>query len=242
MSSQLVLSLFPGADLLGLAFEMEGFTVVQGPDVIFGRDIRNFHVPPGRFDGVIGGPPCQAFSALKPLADRSRGYLAPNLIPEFERVVGEAEPQWFVMENVLGAPIPRVTIYPTTSQIVSDVAVGGVTARRRRFTFGSRQMYIPASFVVEELALHRQDAEPAVIASNGGPSSSRKAGGAIRKSRGAKQFPAALRSQGLPEDFLSLAPFTAEGKTKVIGNGVPLPMGRAVAKAVKRALGLEAVS
>ncbi len=42
--------------------------------------------------------------------------------------------------------------------------------------------------------------------------------------------------QGLPRDFLEEAPFTAHGKRKVIGNGVPLPMGRAIAKAVRRAL------
>jgi DNA (cytosine-5)-methyltransferase 1 len=41
--------------------------------------------------------------------------------------------------------------------------------------------------------------------------------------------------QGLPADFLKDAPFTAHGKRKVIGNGVPLAMGRAVAAAVKRA-------
>lgn len=39
----LVLSLFPGADLFGMAFEAEGFCVVTGPDVMFGRDIRDFH-------------------------------------------------------------------------------------------------------------------------------------------------------------------------------------------------------
>jgi site-specific DNA-cytosine methylase len=42
--------------------------------------------------------------------------------------------------------------------------------------------------------------------------------------------------QGLPRDFLSDAPFTKQAKSIVIGNGVPLTMGRAVAKAVKRAL------
>lgn len=42
--------------------------------------------------------------------------------------------------------------------------------------------------------------------------------------------------QGLPDDFLVDAPFTAQGKRKVIGNGVPLPMARAVAQAVRRAL------
>jgi site-specific DNA-cytosine methylase len=39
----------------------------------------------------------------------------------------------------------------------------------------------------------------------------------------------------LPGDFLSLAPFTTEAKRHAIGNGVPLPMGRAIAKAVREA-------
>jgi DNA (cytosine-5)-methyltransferase 1 len=61
---QLVLSLFPGIGLLDMAFELEGFCVVRGPDVLWGGDIRRFHPPSGKFDGVIGGPPCQAFSKL----------------------------------------------------------------------------------------------------------------------------------------------------------------------------------
>jgi DNA (cytosine-5)-methyltransferase 1 len=89
------------------------------------------------------------------------------------------------------------------------------------------------------MALHSAEPSPAVIASCGGASPSRKAGGAIRKNRGAKEFPSALKSQGLPADFLSSAPFTSAGKIAAVGNGVPLPMGRAVAKAVKRALGIE---
>jgi len=50
----LVLSLFPGIGLLDMAFELEGFTVVRGPDLLWGGDVRRFHPPPGRFDGVIG--------------------------------------------------------------------------------------------------------------------------------------------------------------------------------------------
>jgi DNA (cytosine-5)-methyltransferase 1 len=49
-----------------------------------------------------------------------------------------------------------------------------------------------------------------------------------------------LPAQGLPPDFLEDAPFTLEGKIRVVGNGVPLPMGRAVAEAVKRALSADA--
>jgi site-specific DNA-cytosine methylase len=69
----LILSLFPGIDLLGRAFEAEGFCVVWGPDVIYARDIRGWHVPPGRFDGVIAGVPCKCFSSLAHMV-RANGY------------------------------------------------------------------------------------------------------------------------------------------------------------------------
>ena len=94
----LVLSLFPGIGLLDMAFEEEGFTVVRGPDVLWGGDIRRFHPPAGKFDGIIGGPPCQAFSRLAHMV-RHNG-LEPrfgNLIPEFERCVKEAMPRWFLI-------------------------------------------------------------------------------------------------------------------------------------------------
>ena len=105
--NQLVLSLFPGIGLLDMAFELEGFTVVRGPDVLWGGDIREFHPPARRFDGIIGGPPCQAFSRLAHMV-RHNGHEPKfgNLIPEFERCVKEALPAWFVMENVPDAPIP----------------------------------------------------------------------------------------------------------------------------------------
>lgn len=37
-------------------------------------------------------------------------------------------------------------------------------------------------------------------------------------------------------DFLDECPFTAEGKLKAVANGVPVPMGRALARALKEAL------
>jgi len=60
-----VLSLFPGIGLLDRTFEECGFTVVRGPDLLWGDDIRDFHPQPGHFGGIIGGPPCQAFSRLR---------------------------------------------------------------------------------------------------------------------------------------------------------------------------------
>jgi hypothetical protein len=44
------------------------------------------------------------------------------------------------------------------------------------------------------------------------------------------------RLQGLPETFLDEAPFTMDGKRMVIGNGVPLQMGRPLARAIREAL------
>lgn len=38
--TDLVLSLFPGIDALGMAFELEGYCCVAGPDVVWGRDVR----------------------------------------------------------------------------------------------------------------------------------------------------------------------------------------------------------
>ena len=134
----LVLSLFPGIGLLDMAFEEAGFCVVRGPDLLWGGDIHSFHPPAGCFAGVIGGPPCQAFSRLRHIVEANGYQTAPNLIPEYERVVAEAVPTWFLMENVPEAPEPRVAGYSVTSTMLRDVWVGGVTDRLRRFSFGTR--------------------------------------------------------------------------------------------------------
>jgi len=58
-TSELVLSLFPGIDILGRGFEDEGFCVVRGPDLLWGGDIRNFHTPPGKFEASSPGHPAR---------------------------------------------------------------------------------------------------------------------------------------------------------------------------------------
>ena len=251
--TSLVLSLFPGIGLLDMAFEEAGFCVVRGPDLLWGGDIHDFHPPAGKFDGVIGGPPCQAFSRLRHIV-KANGYeTAPNLIPEFERVIEEARPTWFLMENVPDAPEPeaicdraRGRLYEVQSVMLRDVWVGGETNRLRRFSFGWAGVLSAPRFVIETLALHRPDPEVAALASGGmraqpvaiGGSGKRKDRGALAR-RGYKRtedFTSHLRLQGLPPDFLADAPFTVAGKIKAVGNGVPLPMGRAVAKAVLKAL------
>lgn len=236
----LVLSLFPGIGLLDRAFEEAGFCVVRGPDVLWGGDVRRFHPPSGRFDGVIGGPPCQAFSRFRhinPLAGQKHG----NLIPEYERIVAQSGPAWFVMENVADAPLPAVVGYTLHAQLMRDDWVGGRTKRERRISFGTPS---GARLRVELAALHTADPRSAVAAGGGGKHLvpvKLGGNGKVKRSyvegeRGFRSIADACEDQGLPRDFLADCPMTDAGKRKVVGNGVPLSMGRAIAKAVRVAM------
>ncbi len=245
--SGLLLSLFPGIGLLDMAFEEEGFCVVRGPDLLWGGEIKRFHPPANKFDGVIGGPPCQAFSQLRHIVEANGYKTAENLIPEFERCVGEAQPTWFLMENVPRAPTPAVKGYNVKNTMIRDVWVGGATSRERRFSFGTTA---GLKLDVETLALHRPDPDyavtcdarerPVALLSGGRAKKPRESGGrssSLNRGGGSLPFPEMCRRQGLPKDFLNKPPIlTMTGKRIMVGNGVPLPMGRAVAKAVKRAL------
>lgn len=224
-----------------MAFEEEGFCVVRGPDLLWGGDVKRFHPPAGRFDGIIGGPPCKAFSTLRHII-KANGYrLAEDLIPEYERVVREAAPAWFVMENVPDAPLPSVPGYALHAQLVRDVWVGGETERLRRFSFGSRD---GRRLDIETLALHRPDPARAVTCDArqvpvaiGGSGKRKGLGGSLPRTGKSESVERMLELQGLPVGFFCESPLTASGKKTMIGNGVPLPMGRAVARAVRQSFG-----
>lgn len=248
----LVLSLFPGIGLLDRAFEEEGFCVVRGPDLLWGGDVGLFHPPAGKFDGVIGGPPCQMFSKLNLLQEHlGRKARFGNLIPEFERCVAEAHPTWFLMENVVDAPAAVVDGYYITDSVIdnrhvaTDSGIGPEQQRRRRFTFGrldgsSLAMRLVIEYAVLEAPLRRF----AVTGRNAGrtpwqvkrtpPVTGSDGGASLGMTK--YKLPEAIELQGLPADFLEHAPFTVQGKLQAVANGVPLPMGRAVAAAVKRAM------
>jgi len=226
----LVLSLFPGIGLLDMAFEQEGFCVVRGPDLFWGGDVRRFYPPAGRFDGLIGGPPCQLFSGLANFAYRWT-HAPENLIPEYERVVAEAAPTWFVMENVPAAPLPSVAGYETRALLLDNRWFGEEQARRRRISFGTRdgRVLMVGGFA----ALENHKHAPTVTASHGGGRPRMK--GRIQ----AVSLADALRLQGCPPDFFGPhMPWTASMAKKMVIQGAPLPMGRAIARAVRQALGL----
>jgi DNA (cytosine-5)-methyltransferase 1 len=256
----LVLSLFPGIGLLDMAFELEGFCVVRGPDVLWGGDIRRFSPPAGRFDGVIGGPPCQPFSRLVHIV-RANGYEPrhENLIPEFERVVEEAGAAWFLMEEVPEAPVPQPRGYwPAYGTMLNNRWLGEEQNRLRRFSFATRFDVSPNGLRLDispDVALFENPDFACTVAASGGgrdvpvaiggsglPKRSARSAMRNRGYQSADGLKTALRLQGLPETFLDEAPFTLTGKYRVVGNGVPLPMGRAIARAVRRALGLTVLS
>lgn len=247
----LILSIFPGIDLLGRAFEEAGCCMVRGPDVLWGGDVRSFHPPAGRFDGVIGGPPCQMFSSLRHII-KANGHRPRfgNLIPEFERVVAEARPAWWLMENVKDAPIPAVAGYAAWPTLLNNRQFGQGQNRVRRWTFGVQGPAYKVLMIETEL-WEQAEYEPAACGGHSGTLARvdrRRVGkpGSVREYRTGSAclgknlktnwaFAELKRAQGLPEGF-DLPGMTVEAKCKAVGNGVPMAMGRAVAKAVLEAV------
>jgi len=211
---QLVLSLFPGIDLFGRGFEDEGFSVVRGPDLIFGGDVVRFHTPPGRFDGVIGGSPCPDFSKARRGAPSGEGL---RLLGEFRRVVLEARPQWWLLENVPGCPDLHIDGYGHQRIDLDARDVGMQQRRLRHFQFGhvdSVPLVLPRS------ASARIGGDATCLASESGRLQRRDWG----------RF---CELQGLPRSF-DLPSFTLSARYRAVGNGVPVPMAQFMARAIRK--------
>lgn len=243
-----VLSLFPGIGLLDMAFEEEGFTVVRGPDLLWGGDIHRFHVPAGKFDGVIGGPPCKGESELAYLNGKS----GETLVYEFARCIQEAQPGWWVMEAVVshdeeifGGTYPPCTCpggpiggSPYGSPLRHHGSCGqqvyitklsprwlGEKQSRTRFFHSNLNI----SHHLDVAVFEHPTFKHAVLASHGGRE------GSVVRGMATYAWEEMCDLQGLPKDF-RLPGFTRRAAREAVGNGVPLPMGRAIARAVKRAL------
>lgn len=223
----LVLSLFPGIGLLDHAFELEGFTIVRGPDLLWGGDVRNFHAPAGVFAGVIGGPPCQKFST----SSQIRGTEAVDLIPEFLRVVREAQPEFVVMENVRGAvghpDVPR----EWNQCLLRDCDCGGHTLRKRAFWTWPMMIWEPGGKAPGEY-------EHSVMATSWkrGSSDSQyvKDKGFLPGDLPVMEYARLQGAEAIGEklqEYKAGKPFAVH----VLGNGVPLALGRYVARAVRTA-------
>lgn len=225
MENDLVLSLFPGIGLLDFAFEAEGFTIVRGPDILWGGDIHRFHAPSGKFNGLIGGPPCQRHST----ASNIRGTTATDLIPEFIRVFEEGRFDWVVMENVqqvIGHPgIPKDWHFAK----LRDWDCGGFTSRVRCFWTWP--------FMLLEPCRAPGDPEHSVMATTWkrGSSNSQyvKDKGFLPGDLTIEEY---ARLQGAGEIGQRLIEHRVNKSfaVHVLGNGVPVAMGRYIARAVKQ--------
>jgi DNA (cytosine-5)-methyltransferase 1 len=210
----LVLSLFPGADLLGRGFEQAGYCVVRGPDTLLGQRIEDFHVQLSHagqspFEGVIGGPPCQDFSRARRRPPTGHGLA---MLREFDRIVTEAQPDWWLLENVPG--VPSLVIHGFHVQRFNVFASEfGLRQRRNRcFQFGSRD---GLRLVLDRFHPHHVTLRPAVMAHDG-----------------RKCFADLCELQGLPRNF-DLPGLSRSAKIRAVGNGVPVPVARGVAEAIR---------
>jgi len=207
-SHRLILSIFPGIGLLDRAFEEQGFCVVRGPDLLWGGDIRQFHSPANAFWGVMAGPPCQDFSRMR--RDAPTGY-GLEMLGEFTRVVTEAQPEWWLLENV--DRVPTVSKLGHAGYVTQRFDINQAwycdVSRLRHIQFGSKSGHL---LNVPRLS-YRGVTDGAALANDDRP------------------FKELCRLQGLPDDF-DLPPFLATEKKRAVGNGVPLQMGRVLAQAV----------
>ena len=119
-----VLDLFCGAGGLSYGFERAGgFVTVGGIDLLPDRiatftanhdhavglagDIReaspaSIRDVVGDVDVVVGGPPCQGFSSIRPFRTLTESDRRNNLVEHYILMLAELRPQWFVFENVVG--------------------------------------------------------------------------------------------------------------------------------------------
>lgn len=218
---QLVLSLFPGIDLLGRGFEAEGYCVVRGPDLIYGGDVRTFRVPAGKFEGVIGGSPCPDFSRARRCAPSGEGV---ELLNEFARVVQEATPIWWMLENVPGVPDVTIARYLHTRIDLDARDCGLNQSRLRHFQYGDFWGRVP---IVSRRSRAIGAASRCCVASEGGQ-------------MGRRSWADFCELQGLPRDF-ELPGMTLAARYRAVGNGVPVPMARVMAAAIRAAVHADTV-
>lgn len=213
--NRLILSLFSGIDLFGKGFIKNNFCVVSAGDKFLGSDIRNFYAPKGVFGGVIGGPPCQDYSSLN---RNPKGY-SDEMLGEYIRVVTDANPLWFLHENVVGVPEFGITGYRTQRFELDLSWFGGGASRRRIFTFGiTEKCKSPNDYFLNPIIKNNPPVTRRAITCG-------------------SDLPVAemARIQGC--DFLDdLEHFTVKGKKTVIGNAVPLVMSEYLAKLIDGAI------
>jgi DNA (cytosine-5)-methyltransferase 1 len=146
-----VIDLFAGAGGLSLGLEQAGLQVMLAVDswqLAVDTYTKNFTHPatcadisalsghelldmaavvPGELDLIVGGPPCQGFSVQRIGQDLDQRNL---LVLDFARILIEARPRAFLMENVLGLLGSRGK--PIAAELASRLHAAGYTGVMRR--------------------------------------------------------------------------------------------------------------
>lgn len=158
-----VCELFCGAGGMGLGFSRH-FHVTDAIDILpeavktYGanhpetdarrRDVRDLSGARGDFEGitgVIGGPPCQAWSRRNIRKDANDPRAV--LLDEYMRIVEEVRPRWFVLENVVTVPKAakqgvaekaKTLGYRVHSACLNAADYGAAQTRRRWIAIGVR--------------------------------------------------------------------------------------------------------
>ena len=119
-----VLDLFCGSGGLSYGFEQSGsFLTTCGIDLLPDRiqtfvanhkyataiagdirrhSLRELHDLTGDISVIVGGPPCQGFSSIRPFRNLTEGDPRNSLGEHYVLAIRILQPEWFVFENVVG--------------------------------------------------------------------------------------------------------------------------------------------
>lgn len=168
-----VLDLFCGAGGISFGLELTGqYTVVAGLDLLPDRiasfcanhphatgivgDIQGIsenrltEISSG-VDMIVGGPPCQGFSSIRPFRTLTELDQRNTLIEHFVKAVAIIRPRWFIFENVLGILSHRRGVvlktlidgfqacgYKVSWRIINSALFGVPQNRERLIILGNR--------------------------------------------------------------------------------------------------------
>lgn len=140
-------------DLLG--DRLDTFCANHSSATAYGRDIRELTIKQVERDSprpfvIVGGPPCQGFSSLRPFRNVEWNDPRNNLGEEFVRVVAALRPDWIVFENVVGllthdkgATFKSISAafeelgYRTSARVINGAHFGLPQKRERLILIGS---------------------------------------------------------------------------------------------------------
>lgn len=182
----------------------------DGPGLSASRLLRN-KLERSQFEGIIAGPPCQDFSRARRRPPSGHGI---EMLRELARLITEAQPEWWLVENVPGVPTIRIEGF-TTQRFNMFASDFGLDHRRNRsFQFGSKG----EKLVIPRGRQSHLKMKPTPLASD--YARSRK-----------RNFADLCERMGLPRRFTLLG-LSRRAQFRVVGQGVPVVMARAVAIAI----------